>query len=276
MPGSLSYAVVGRGSATQLTSVVCTLGRRDRPFPEVHEQEAWTIALVRHGTFRYRGSATDDRPVLRPGWLLLGAPGGAFECWHEHDGGDACASLVVPTDVVEDALATVPRAARDALATRAALPPQPRVAALLERACRGADADVDELGCLVAERTIAHAAQAAARSVPCRPRDRERAREATARIEESCATALSLGELAREAGLSPFHFLRLFRDVTGITPHQYLIGARLRRALRLLLDTELPVTRIAYDAGFADLSNFNHTFRRAIGCSPRAYRRGLR
>jgi AraC-like DNA-binding protein len=87
--------------------------------------------------------------------------------------------------------------------------------------------------------------------------------------------ALSLGELARDARLSSFHFLRVFRRVAGVTPHQYLIGARLRRALGLLLDTELPVTRVAYDAGFADLSSFDHTFRSAIGCSPRAYRRGM-
>ena len=63
--------------------------------------------------------------------------------------------------------------------------------------------------------------------------------------------------------------------MTGTTPHQYLIAARLRLAVRLLLDTDLPVTRVAYDAGFQDLSNFNHTFRRVVGCTPRAYRRGL-
>lgn len=274
MPGSLSYAVVARGAGTHLSSVVCTLGCRDRPYPEVHESAAWTIALVRRGTFRYRGSATDDRPALRPGWLLLGAPGAAFECWHEHDGGDACASLVVPAEVVEDALATVPRAARETLATHAALPPEPAIAAVLERACRAGAGDLDEVGCVIAESLAAHAARTTARDLACGARDVARAHDAMARIEASCATALSLGELAREAGLSPFHFLRLFRRVAGVTPYQYLIGARLRRALDLLLDTELPVTRVAYDSGFGDLSNFNHTFRRVIGGTPRAYRRG--
>ncbi|HEX9602943.1 MAG TPA: helix-turn-helix domain-containing protein [Myxococcales bacterium] len=56
------------------------------------------------------------------------------------------------------------------------------------------------------------------------------------------------------------------------TPHQYLVGARLRRAARLLLTTSLPVTEVALEAGFGDLSNFIRTFRRAAGRSPRAFR----
>jgi AraC-like DNA-binding protein len=51
------------------------------------------------------------------------------------------------------------------------------------------------------------------------------------------------------------------------------VGARLRRAARLLLDTGRPVTDIAYDVGFEDLSNFVRTFHRYVGCSPRVYRR---
>jgi len=56
--------------------------------------------------------------------------------------------------------------------------------------------------------------------------------------------------------------------VTGTTPHQYVIGARLRLATRLLLDTRRPVT----DVDFGDLSNFIRTFHRAIGLTPSAYR----
>lgn len=232
--------------------------------------------MVRHGTFRYRGTATDDRPALRPGWLLLGRPGSEFECSHEHDGGDECASLVVPEAAVEDAAALADRAARRTLAGVSALPPLPKVAALLEHASRSEVADLDEIGCLVAEAVVAHASRA---SMPdataCRRADAHRAHDAMTHIEATCSEPLSLGELARLAGLSPFHFLRVFRRATGTTPHQYVIGARLRLALRLLLDTDLPVTRIAFDTGFQDLSNFNHTFRRSVGCTPRAYRRGL-
>ena len=87
---------------------------------------------------------------------------------------------------------------------------------------------------------------------------------------------IDLDSAAGEAGLSPFHFLRLFRDVLGVTPHQYLVRARLRRAARLLADEERSITDIALDVGFADLSNFVRTFHRAAGVSPTGFRRAAR
>ena len=81
---------------------------------------------------------------------------------------------------------------------------------------------------------------------------------------------------AREVGLSAFHFLRLFRDVLGVTPHQYLVRARLRHAARLLAEEDRSITDIALDVGFADLSNFVRTFHRAAGVSPRGFRRAAR
>jgi AraC-like DNA-binding protein len=61
-----------------------------------------------------------------------------------------------------------------------------------------------------------------------------------------------------------------------VTPHQYLVRARLRRAARLLADAERPITDIAYDVGFGDLSNFVRTFHRAAGVSPRGFRKASR
>jgi AraC-like DNA-binding protein len=81
-----------------------------------------------------------------------------------------------------------------------------------------------------------------------------------------------LDDVATRAGLSPWHFLRVFADVVGATPHQYLLRARLRRAARMLVDTPAAITDIAADVGFGDLSNFVRTFGRAAGLSPRAYR----
>src|SRR5678815_3234455 len=78
------------------------------------------------------------------------------------------------------------------------------------------------------------------------------------------------------AELSPFHFLRLFSAALGVTPHQYLVRARLRRAARLLADDERPITDVAYDVGFGDLSNFVRTFHRAAGVSPRRFRRAAK
>ena len=81
---------------------------------------------------------------------------------------------------------------------------------------------------------------------------------------------------ARQTGLSSFHFLRLFSQVLGVTPHQYLVRSRLRHAARLLADDDRPVTAVALDVGFADLSNFVRTFHRAAGVSPRGFRQAAK
>ena len=82
----------------------------------------------------------------------------------------------------------------------------------------------------------------------------------------------TLGALAREAGLSPYHFLRTFRLVAGVTPHQYPLRARLREAGLRLATTDAKVLDVAFDSGFGDVSNFNRAFRAEFGVSPRAYR----
>jgi len=79
-------------------------------------------------------------------------------------------------------------------------------------------------------------------------------------------------QLAHSAGLSPYHFLRIFKGVTGITPHQWLLRARLRKAAHVLVTAAEAVTNIALDVGFEDLSNFIHSFRAEFGVSPRQYR----
>jgi AraC-like DNA-binding protein len=90
-------------------------------------------------------------------------------------------------------------------------------------------------------------------------------------IDEHSAGDVDLASAARQAGLSAFHFLRLFSRVLGVTPHQYLVRCRLRRAARLLAAGAPCVTGVALDVGFGDLSNFVRTFRRAAGVSPRRF-----
>ncbi|HJY35981.1 MAG TPA: AraC family transcriptional regulator, partial [Steroidobacteraceae bacterium] len=87
---------------------------------------------------------------------------------------------------------------------------------------------------------------------------------------------VDLESAARRAGLSPYHFLRLFANIVGVTPHQYLLRSRLRRAARALAEDDRPVSDIALDVGFADLSNFVRTFHRAAGVSPRGFRQAAR
>jgi AraC-like DNA-binding protein len=100
--------------------------------------------------------------------------------------------------------------------------------------------------------------------------------EAALWIDAHSREGVDLERAAREVGLSPFHFLRLFSKVLGVTPHQYLVRSRLRRAARLLCDEERSVTEIALDVGFGDLSNFVRTFHRAAGVSPLRFRRAAK
>jgi AraC-like DNA-binding protein len=114
---------------------------------------------------------------------------------------------------------------------------------------------------------------------PAKARDRRRAVETALWIDANSHQEIALERAAGEAGISPFHFLRLFASVLGVTPHQYLVRSRLRHAARLLADDDRPITEIAYDVGFGDLSNFVRTFHRAAGVSPRRFReasRGMR
>jgi AraC-like DNA-binding protein len=95
-------------------------------------------------------------------------------------------------------------------------------------------------------------------------------------IQRHPESNLSLARLAQHAGLSPYHFLRIFKRLTGVTPHQYVRRVRIREAATLLLRGKAQVLDIALDCGFGDVSNFNHTFRAEFGVSPLAYRRRFR
>lgn len=80
--------------------------------------------------------------------------------------------------------------------------------------------------------------------------------------------ALSLAELAQAAYASPYHFLRTFRRVTGLSPGRFLTAIRMKRAVRLLLTTDLPVTEICYESGYHSLGTFTRRFTAAIGVAP--------
>ncbi|HEX9446744.1 MAG TPA: helix-turn-helix transcriptional regulator, partial [Dongiaceae bacterium] len=140
------------------------------------------------------------------------------------------------------------------------------------------DFSLDEVGLLLAARFVDLIAKE--RSVSGTPRkretmsamDRRRAIDAAAWIAAHAEMPITLDLVARQSGLSSFHFLRVFSSVLGVTPHQYLIRCRLAQAARLLVEETRPITEIALDVGFEDLSNFVRSFHRAAGQSPRRFR----
>jgi len=103
------------------------------------------------------------------------------------------------------------------------------------------------------------------------PVDR-RLRRAIEFMHDNYARDLDLEEIAEAAYLSEFHFARLFKQITGVTPHNYLANLRLERARKLLLETALPISEIAAMVGYQSQSHFTRVFRSVTGVAPRAFR----
>jgi AraC family transcriptional regulator len=98
-------------------------------------------------------------------------------------------------------------------------------------------------------------------------------RQITDWIAEHLTEEFSLDRLAAQAGLSRFHFQRLFKAATGVAPSQYHINLRMEEARRLLRETEMGVLDVALEVGYANPSHFARLFRRESGLSPSEYRR---
>ena len=272
MPGT---TLLARDSLT-VVDYRCDAGPDDLPFPEVHR--SFAIAYVRNGSFCYRcrGGAFE----LVAGSVLIGNAGDEFVCTHEHhDRGDECLSFHFPSDAVE-ALDIGTSRERERLWHTGGVPPLPELMVLGELAQSAAagrsDVGVDEAGLMLANRLAALVSGRSRTQTAAPARDRRRAVEAALRIDERSHEPSDLDDAASEAGLSAFHFLRLFAQVLGVTPHQYLIRSRLRCAARLLADGARSISDVALDVGFGDLSNFVRTFHRAAGVSPRRFRDAAR
>ena len=251
----------------------CSAGPDDTPFAE--QFASHSISYVRKGSFgcHSRGRFFD----LVAGSILVGHPGDEFICTHDHVCGDECLSFFLTPELVQ------------AIGDRAevwrvgAAPPLPELMVLGELAQTAADgrSDVglDEVGHAFASRFVEVVSGRPRKLAPATARDRRRAVETALWIDAHSHRPIDLEDAAGQADVSPFHFLRLFSSVLGVTPHQYLVRSRLRHAARLLADDERPITDVAYDVGFGDLSNFVRTFHRAAGVSPRRFReasRGMR
>ena len=248
----------------------CSVGPTDKPFPEHHDR--FTVSYVRKGSFgcRTRGESFD----LVTGSVLVGHPGDEYICTHEHVHGDECLSFHLAPELVE-AIGNQNGAWRSG-----GVPPLPELMVLGELAQSAAegrsDVGLDEVGMAFAARFVEVASGRKRKPQQAGPSDRRRAVEAARRMDEHSHEPIDLDSAAKQAGLSPFHFLRVFARVLGVTPHQYLVRSRLRRAARQLADDARSITEVAFEVGFGDLSNFVRTFHRAAGISPRRFRQAAK
>lgn len=249
----------------------CTALPGDRPYPETYRYHS--VSYVRKGSFgcRVRGQIFE----LVAGSVLIGCAGDEYVCTHEHHhGGDECLSFQL-TPALLDTIGGESAAWR--IGCVAPLSELMVLGELAQATAEGRnDLGLDEVGMLLATRFMKVVSGRG--NVPARAtaQNRRRAVAAALWIDAHARQQIDLESAAREAGLSPFHFLRVFNSVLGVTPHQYLVRSRLRRAAQLLLEGERPITDVAFDAGFGDLSNFVRTFHRCAGMPPRNFRQAGR
>jgi len=254
----------------------CTAAVGERPFTEQHR--SFSLSFVRCGAFGYhsRGESSD----LVPGAFLVGYPGDEYQCSHEHVCGDECLSFHFGPALF------------DSVSDKAALWRAGRVPPVSELMVLGqlgqavaegrSDLGLDEVGMMLVARFVdlvagQHGGKRKLRSqAKPTPHDRRRAIEAAAWIAAHADEPVTLEIAAAQSGLSSFHFLRVFAAALGVTPYQYLIRSRLARAAQMLVEGTKPVTEIALDVGFEDLSNFVRSFHRAAGHSPRRFRQVAR
>ena len=248
----------------------CTAGPGARPFAEQYDSHS--ISYVRKGSFgcHFRGRFHE----LVAGSILVGHPGDDYTCTHDHVCGDECLSFFLSPELVH-AIGD-----RTGVWRIGSVPPLPELMVLGELAQTAADGNsdigLDEVGHLIAGRFVDLVAGRTPKPITAGLRDRRRAVETALWIDAHSHRQIDLEDAAAQAGISPFHFLRLFSDVLGVTPHQYLLRSRLRHAARRLADDDSAITDIAYDVGFGDLSNFVRTFHRAAGASPLRFRQASR
>jgi AraC family transcriptional regulator len=100
----------------------------------------------------------------------------------------------------------------------------------------------------------------------------EMMRRASEYIDANLAADVSVENIAAAVGLSPFHFSKLFKATTGLSPYRYILNSRLERAKELLTSTKYSAGEIAQQVGFSSHSSFSRAFQRAFGYSPKQYR----
>jgi len=260
---------IANGEGWSVSEVTCRLGPQDRPFEERCEQAV--IAAVIEGSFQYRSAA--GTALLYPGAFLLANAGACFECGHEHGVGDRCVSFRFDPPLFEEIAAAVVGSYRYRFSA-AMLPAMPQLAAPIVELAEGMNGHIalEDCALRLAETVLSTAAGQARSAATPSSRDLRRISNVLRYLEERAEEPVNLTDLAAVAFMSKYHFLRTFRRIVGVTPHQFLLDLRMRRAAIRLRTSSTPISTIAFDTGFGDLSAFNARFRRVFGMSPGQFR----
>jgi AraC-like DNA-binding protein len=259
------------GEATSARSWHSTFGVPLTGRPVAHE--GIELAWVRSGHAEYR--IEGGRPfVVRSGELVI-VPAGT-----EHAtsfSGDLAAGAL---ELGDDTARAIAETVGDARALRAGIvvdvgDVRALVAAVDEEIHSpgaGRDFAVAALAEALLVRVLRRGGERANRTSSRPPRD-ARIRRALDYLEAHASDAIDVNDLARAAGMSRFHFSRVFRDETGSSPYAFLVDRRLDRVARSLRAGDVSVTTAALDAGFRDLGRFGRAFKARFGTTASAYAR---
>jgi AraC-like DNA-binding protein len=264
------FHVLGHDASFRARDCVCRRGVRS-PVAEGQLERA-QISVILRGAFHVRSSAGDR--LVGPGALLLGNARTGYAFRHVDDGGDRSVVFDYEASVLDDIAGAL--GLRGAPRFRApVVPASPAGAAAVvvaEHALRGGDAETVREAALAVAMIAVAAERGQPPALPPSFTQARRVARALRYVEAHSADDCSLDTLAAEARLSRYHFLRVFRAMTGQTPRQHVIAARLRAAAAELRASDKPITAIALDAGFSDPSHFTERFTLVFGASPRRYR----
>lgn len=236
---------------------------RERRYPQP------ALGIVLSGSFDYRASGGSATAV--PGALVLGNADEPFSCRHLERGGNRRQVAKFASRFLHEIAADL---GLDEPTFRAAVVPPGELAAkgfgIMQRLSKPGEAGA-EAGYELAEMALqVNRAELLTGSVSTR--NQNRILGVVAHLESCFNEPWSLQELAALVPLSVYHFLRLFKAVVGQSPSQYILHSRLRAAAARLVATQAPVSEVALQSGFNDISHFNACFRRQFGQSPMRWR----
>ena len=253
-------------------SALVRVERIDHPAGEPHVDppsevsEQYSINFIEHGQFTVRQDARTWRVGSTD--VFLTSPGQVLQYRHDDDApDDVCVAVCFKDAVRDDAQQHV-----DVLRQHAPVVPLSNRRSylrrrLLEHVAGGADAMAIDL--VAGELLSAIRPEAPRKLFRSSQLDWYAHRIDAARrtLDEDFASDHTLAALARAAGMSPYHFARVFRELAGVPPHRYLLRRRLSAAARQLRDGA-SVTDACFAVGFHSLSHFIHVFRRSFGVPP--------
>jgi AraC family transcriptional regulator len=275
---SLTHHALHQGTLLHIGCACCR--PQDQACGEIEQAAGDTLAFPLRGVF-VKHHEGGPEVVASAGQALFFNAGEAYRVSHPAGGSDDCLTLQLAPGTLRELLQNFDAAAAERErnpfgVSHAALPaPATLQRQLLWQGLRDGSADVLEIETRALElfgTALGCARPLAPRDADRRPlarrRRREQARSTAVTLAAQPDGGWSLNQLSQRVHASPFHLARSFREELGESIHQYLLRARLARALEAVLDSAEDFTAIALTLGFSTPSHFTAAFRKAYGCTP--------